>query len=137
MLPSLVLEQMAPPRTMRFFAVALIAMLALAAVCGPIMAQDLTSEVDLDTAMKVEDYYSNWLSSIPGVTGVSVDNNQQGEPEIVVNASEMTPEMKNIPPALNGIPVTIKLPTSPTEGQSEPAPTPIVPQAQSQSDESE
>jgi hypothetical protein len=68
---------------------------------------DINADADLDAARQVKDYYADWLSSIPGVSGINVANSAQGEPEIVVNVGQMTPQIKQIPDKLNGIPVVI------------------------------
>jgi hypothetical protein len=68
---------------------------------------DLTTDPDLETANKVKDYYAEWLSSIPGVSAVTVANSDRGFPEIKVEVQQITPQIKEIPDKLNGIPVVV------------------------------
>jgi hypothetical protein len=65
------------------------------------------AQTDLQSADAVKEYYSDWLSSIPGVTNVDVGNSQKGTPEIEVHASVITNQIRRIPPKLNGIPVAV------------------------------
>jgi hypothetical protein len=69
--------------------------------------EDITADADLEGARQVKDYYADWLSSIPGVSGVRVASSK-GVPEIVVDAAQMTPQVKQIPTKLNGIPVVVQ-----------------------------
>ena len=72
--------------------------------------ENINADADLETAAQVKDYYADWLSSIPGVSGVTVGNSDRGQPEIVVHVGQMTPQLKQIPETLNGIPVVIARP---------------------------
>lgn len=79
--------------------------------------EDVTADADLETARQVKDYYADWLSSIPGVSTVTVANSTRGEPEIMVEVSENTPQIKKIPQKLNGIPVVVA-PVNQAAGES-------------------
>jgi hypothetical protein len=95
-----------------FLAAVLLMLPALAAIAqGP---GDITADSDLETARQVKDYYADWLSSIPGVSGVGVGNTGSGEPAIIVNVQQMTPQIKQIPDKLNGIPVVVTSPQGDT-----------------------
>lgn len=89
--------------------------------------KDSSDDSDLEAANKVKEYYSDWLSSIPGVSGVTVGNSDRGLPEIRVEVQQTTPQIKEIPEKLNGIPVVIA-PSKEAQGgsllSSEPAGTP-------------
>ena len=76
-----------------------------AAAQGP---GDINADADLESARQVKDYYADWLSSIPGVSDVKVGNSASGDPEIVIDAAQMTPQIKQIPSKLNGIPVVVQ-----------------------------
>jgi hypothetical protein len=90
----------------------------LSAVTTSVQGQkDITADTDVEAAREVKDYYADWLSSIPGVSSVRVANSDQGLPEIVVDARQMTPQLKQIPTTLNGIPVVIQ-PLRQAEGES-------------------
>src|SRR5215471_5801466 len=65
------------------------------------------AQTDLQSADAVKQYYSDWLSSIPGVTNVDVGNSQKGTPEIEVHASVITNQIRRIPAKLNGVPVAV------------------------------
>jgi hypothetical protein len=93
-------------RTLRCIAALMIVTLlaVTASAQGP---EDLNPDADLEGAAQVKEYYADWLSSIPGVSGVRVANSDRGEPQIVVDVGEMTPQIKQIPETLNGIPVVI------------------------------
>ncbi|MBV8771534.1 MAG: hypothetical protein JO166_04255 [Deltaproteobacteria bacterium] len=84
---------------------AIILVLAIAASAQ--RPEDITADADLETARQVKDYYGDWLSSIPGVSKVTVANSARGEPEIMVEVSENTPQIKTIPQKFNGIPVVV------------------------------
>jgi hypothetical protein len=100
---------------------AIILVLAIASSAqGP---EDITADADLETARQVKDYYADWLSSIPGVSKVTVANSTRGEPEIMVEVSEKSPQIKKIPEKLNGIPVVIA-PLNKAEGESLSSETP-------------
>jgi hypothetical protein len=86
--------------------------------------EDLTTDPDLETAKKVKDYYADWLSSIPGVSAVTVANSGSGFPEIRVEVEQMTPQIKGIPDKLNGIPVVVA-PLKAAEGGSLPSSEPM------------
>src|SRR5690242_10746711 len=88
--------------------VAAMLLVLLAMTAGAQGPQNITADADLDSARKVKDYYADWLSSIPGVSEVNVANSERGEPEIMVDVAQMTPQVKQIPAKLNGIPVVIK-----------------------------
>jgi len=91
---------------LRCFAGASIAIL----LAGVSIAQgpaDINADADLETARQVKDYYADWLSSIPGVSRIEVADSEQGQPEIKVDVGQMTPQLKEIPARLNGIPVVI------------------------------
>jgi hypothetical protein len=102
--------------TLRYLAAAMIIML-LAVTTRAQVPEDITADADLETARQVKDYYADWLSSIPGVTRVSVANSVRGEPEILVEVSEKSPQLKQIPDKLNGIPVVVASLRQP-EGES-------------------
>jgi hypothetical protein len=68
--------------------------------------EDNDTDADLQAAKQVKDYYADWLTSIPGVSGVRVSSNR-GEPQIVVDVKQMTPQIKGIPDKLNGIRVVV------------------------------
>jgi hypothetical protein len=78
---------------------------------------DITADPNLETANKVKDYYADWLSSIPGVSAVTVRDSDAGLPQIRVEVEQMTPQIKGIPDQLNGIPVVIA-PLKQAEGRS-------------------
>ncbi len=106
-------------RALNWIAALLIATLIAVTVRaqGP---EDLNGDADLEAAAQVKDYYADWLSSIPGVSGVRVANSDRGEPQIVVDVGQTTPQLKQIPETLNGIPVVIARPPE-AEGGSLPA----------------
>ncbi len=130
-------------QTLKYVAGAVIVML-LAVNGGAQGPQGITADADLEAARQVRDYYADWLSSIPGVSAVRAANNQRGEPEIVVDVSQRTPQIKQIPDKLNGIPVVVEslpqaegeqlysqpanirgyLPTPTPEAEIKPVPTP-------------
>jgi hypothetical protein len=85
--------------------------------------QDVT-DPDLETANKVKDYYADWLSSIPGVSAVTVTHGGAGLPQIRVEVEQMTPQIKGIPDKLNGIPVVVA-PLKQAEGGSLLSPEPL------------
>jgi hypothetical protein len=99
-----------------YLAAAVMMMLFAAGTSAP-APRDIGTDVDLETARPVKDYYAEWLSSIPGVTAVTVGHSDQGQPEIMIGAAQMTPQLKQIPTKLNGIPVVIA-PSRPAEGES-------------------
>ena len=99
------------------YLVAAMMMMLMAAGTSASAPQDITTEADLETARQVKDYYAEWLSSIPGVAAVSVGHSERGEPEIMIGAAQITPQIKQIPRKLNGIPVVIA-PLRPPEGES-------------------
>jgi hypothetical protein len=78
---------------------------------------DITADPNLETANKVKDYYADWLSSIPGVSAVTVRDSDAGLPEIRVEVEQMTAQIKGIPDKLNGIPVVV-VPFKHAEGGS-------------------
>jgi hypothetical protein len=86
--------------------------------------EDLDTDTDLEAAKAVKDYYADWLSSIPGVSAVTVASSNRGEPEIKIDVEQMTPQIKKIPDKLNGIPVVIA-PVSEAEGEPVPSPAPF------------
>jgi hypothetical protein len=79
--------------------------------------QEHTADPDLEAANKVKDYYGDWLSSIPGVSSVTVANGDRGYPEIRVEVEQAMPQIKEIPDKLNGIPVVVT-PSKEAEGGS-------------------
>ncbi len=46
--------------------------LAALMIIAALVSANAWAQADLDQATKVRDYYSEWLSSLPGVTGVDV-----------------------------------------------------------------
>ncbi len=46
--------------------------LAALVIIAALVSANAWAQADLDQATKVRDYYSEWLSSLPGVTGVDV-----------------------------------------------------------------
>jgi hypothetical protein len=90
--------------------IGLIAGSAYARELGDLSEPDLTISSDLEPAAQVKDYYADWLSSFPGVSGVGVGKDEKGQPAITVNVTEVTPQIKQIPTRLNGIPVIVSQP---------------------------
>jgi hypothetical protein len=79
------------------------ALLAGLAFCaGNVMAQ-----ADLSAVRKVENYYNEWLTTIPGVTAVDIGKSQRGQPEIEIHAVHVTDQIKQLPRTLNGFPVVV------------------------------
>src|SRR5437016_11000352 len=75
-----------------------------------------TAQSDLQAARNVKDYYNDWLSSIPGVSSVDVGAAPNGVPEIEIQASVVTQQVRQIPHQLNGIPVVVvKNPRDPND----------------------
>ena len=111
-----------------------VAVLTLLSAAGVTLCQragPLLGGTDLDAASAVKDYYADWLTSIPGVSRVSVRDNDKGVAEILVEVSETTPALKQIPAKLNGIPVVIAaLPQADGEQfQTDlPSPIPLLPE---------
>jgi hypothetical protein len=97
--------------------VAAATIMLLAAVSSAQGPEDITADADLETATQVKDYYADWLSSFPGVSSVTVATSERGEPEIKIEVSENSPQIKHIPEKLNGIPVVL-VPLHPAEGAS-------------------
>jgi hypothetical protein len=89
--------------------VALIASSAFAQELGDPNSPNLLTSSDLESAAQVKDYYANWLSSFPGVSGVGVGKNEKGQPAIIVDVSEMNPQIKKLPERLNGVPVVVSV----------------------------
>ncbi len=124
-------------------------LLLVAATASPQSTDPLAVDADLEAARQVKDYYAEWLSSIPGVSKVSVAASETGEPVIKVEVTEESPQTKQIPNKLNGIRVIVSplrqpanqslfdstrlagsggfLPSPTPEAQVTPAPTPEVP----------
>jgi hypothetical protein len=81
--------------------------------------EDITADADLESATQVKEYYADWLHSIPGVSRIEVANSEQGQPEIKIDVGQMTPQIKQIPDKLNGVPVVIApLPSAGSESLS-------------------
>jgi hypothetical protein len=78
-----------------------------AALLAPFLCTVTAAQTDLQSADAVKEYYNDWLSSIPGVTGVEAAESQQGTPEIEVHARVITDQIRKIPPKLNGVPVIV------------------------------
>lgn len=75
------------------------------------------AQTDLSAVRKVKNYYSEWLSTIPGVTAVDVGASQNGQPEIEIHAVHITDQIKQLPGTLNGFPVVVvRDSTNPDEG---------------------
>ncbi len=88
-------------------------MLFVAALC---VCTSALAQSDLGEVAKVKDYYADWLSSIPGVTDVSVGEPPGGAPEIELHADVVTDQMRQLPHELNGFPVRIiKNPINPDD----------------------
>src|SRR5690348_942024 len=100
---------------LKYVAAAVMMMLFASGTSAP-APQDTSTDTDLEAARQVKDYYAEWLSSIPGVAAVTVGHSDQGEPEIMIGTAQITPQLKQIPTKLNGIPVVIA-PTRPAEGE--------------------
>jgi hypothetical protein len=104
---------------------AIMIIIVLAASLSAQQPGEIDSGVDLEGAKQVKDYYADWLSSIPGVAGVTVASSDRGEPEIKIEAAQMTPRIKQIPGKLNGIPVVITGPGLPESGPFSPSSEPL------------
>jgi hypothetical protein len=75
------------------------------------LAEDLGElSPDLEAAAQVRNYYVDWLSSFPGVADVGVGKTAEGQPAVIVTLNEVTPQARNIPHQLNGIPVEVVQP---------------------------
>ncbi len=72
-------------------------LLLVAATASPQSTDPLAVDADLEAARQVKDYYAEWLSSIPGVSKVSVAASETGEPVIKVEVTEESPQTKQIP----------------------------------------
>ena len=96
---------------------------ALLMIVGLISANAWAQD-DLSNAAKVKDYYAEWLSSLPGVTGVDVGMSTDGKPQIQVHTEATTPRPSQIPEQLNGIPVAVI--AAPAEGD-DPSIAPLAP----------
>jgi hypothetical protein len=150
MLQFLVSVHMRPKikKVFRYLSAAAV-LLSLAVSASPQGSEPFVVDPDLEAAKQVKDYYAEWLSSIPGVSRVSVARSEQGEPVIKVEVTEESPQTKQIPEKLNGIRVVVSalrgpaneslfkssqlaggegfLPNPTPEAEVTPVPTPEVP----------
>jgi hypothetical protein len=100
--------------------------LAALMIIAVLVSANAWAQADLDQATKVRDYYSEWLSSLPGVTGVDVGTSVEGKPQIQVHIDATTPRPSQLPQQLDGVPVTVIAGTAEGDDAS-PSATPLVP----------
>lgn len=81
--------------------------LAALMIIAALVSANAWAQADLDQATKVRDYYVEWLSSLPGVTGVDVGTSEGGKPQIQVHTDEGTPRPSQLPQQLDGVPVAV------------------------------
>jgi hypothetical protein len=98
--------------------------LAVLLMIVTLISANAWAQNDLSDAAKVKDYYSEWLSSLPGVKSVDVGMSPDGKPQIQVHTDATTPRPIDLPDQLNGIPVAVM--TDPPEGDD--SSTPPLPQ---------
>ena len=100
--------------------------LAALSLCALLISANAWAQGDLDDAAKVENYYGDWLSSIPGVASVGVGMSSDGKPQIQIHTDPSAPPSSQIPQELNGIPVVIIAEPAQGDDSTEPAPTPPI-----------
>jgi hypothetical protein len=100
--------------------------LAALMIIAALVSANAWAQADLDQATKVRDYYAEWLSSLPGVTGVDVGTSIEGKPQIQVHIDATTPPPSQLPQQLDGVPVTVIAGTAEGDDAS-PSATPLVP----------